>query len=93
MINFDDDDDDDDDFGFDDDETWDDYDDGFSDVSIQQGNFNCSFCGAANHTFIDPSQGMEQEYVEDCQTCCAPNLLRVNWQDDLSAWTMESGEE
>ena len=28
---------------------------------------------------VDESAGSHQAYVEDCQTCCKPNLLRVGW--------------
>jgi Cysteine-rich CPXCG len=30
-----------------------------------------------NLTSVDESAGREQSYVEDCQVCCKPNLLRV----------------
>lgn len=69
------------------------YEDGLNELSVQQGQFYCSFCGEPNDTFIDPSQGAEQEYVEDCQTCCAPNLIRLSWQEESDSWVMESGEE
>jgi hypothetical protein len=50
--------------------------------------YSCAWCGTRNHTFVDPSQGEDQEYIEDCQVCCNPNLIRVsrspdgNWQLD-----------
>ena len=39
--------------------------------------FNCGYCGEPNATFVDMSQGSEQSYIEDCQVCCRPNVLRV----------------
>ena len=36
-------------------------------------------CGEWNETVVDPSEGSNQNYVEDCQVCCKPNVLRVNW--------------
>jgi len=39
--------------------------------------FFCSFCGEVVSIVVDPSQGREQRYVEDCQVCCRPNLLEV----------------
>ncbi|MEX1135354.1 MAG: CPXCG motif-containing cysteine-rich protein [Balneolales bacterium] len=39
--------------------------------------FSCAWCGEINHTFIDPSQGEQQNYVEDCQVCCHPNILYI----------------
>lgn len=34
-------------------------------------------------TSIDESAGSRQRYVEDCQVCCKPNVLRIEY--DLSA--------
>ncbi len=39
--------------------------------------FVCAFCGEGNETDVDVSGGRQQIYVEDCQVCCRPNLLRV----------------
>jgi len=39
--------------------------------------FMCSYCGEQNDTTVDPSGGRAQSYVEDCQICCRPNILRV----------------
>ena len=39
--------------------------------------YQCGFCGEQNWTFVDASGGPEQTYVEDCQVCCRPNVLRV----------------
>ncbi len=47
------------------------------------GTFHCGYCGEANETFVDLSQGREQSYIEDCQVCCRPNVLRVT--ADLSS--------
>lgn len=43
--------------------------------------FICTWCGEVNHTFVDPSQGQEQEYIEDCQVCCQPNKLTVFYDE------------
>jgi hypothetical protein len=39
--------------------------------------FQCAGCGEWNSTTVDESAGRSQSYVEDCQTCCKPNILRV----------------
>jgi hypothetical protein len=39
--------------------------------------FVCAFCLHVNETTVDPTGGLRQEYVEDCQICCRPNLLVV----------------
>jgi hypothetical protein len=41
--------------------------------------FQCAGCGEWNETMVDESAGSHQAYVEDCQICCKPNLLRVGW--------------
>ncbi|MBZ5666422.1 MAG: CPXCG motif-containing cysteine-rich protein [Acidobacteriia bacterium] len=43
----------------------------------------CAGCGEWNETTVDESAGSRQRYVEDCQVCCKPNVLRVSW--DLGA--------
>ncbi len=43
------------------------------------GGFQCAGCGEWNETTVDESAGCHQIYVEDCQVCCRPNLLRVEW--------------
>jgi Cysteine-rich CPXCG len=44
--------------------------------------FQCAGCGEWNETTIDESAGRGQSYVEDCQVCCRPNLLRIEWEPD-----------
>ena len=41
--------------------------------------YQCAGCGQWNDTFVDESAGRHQQYVEDCQVCCKPNLLQVRW--------------
>ena len=53
--------------------------------SVEGTSYSCAFCGTENHTFVDPSQGDDQQYIEDCQVCCSPNILRVHhdeWEDE-----------
>lgn len=44
---------------------------------MMSGTYTCAYCGATNEVDVDPSAGQRQEYVEDCQTCCRPNVLRI----------------
>ena len=39
--------------------------------------FQCAGCGEWNETSVDESAGASQSYIEDCQVCCKPNLLRI----------------
>ena len=41
--------------------------------------YSCAGCGEWNETTVDESAGGRQLYVEDCQVCCKPNLLRISW--------------
>ncbi len=41
--------------------------------------FQCAGCGEYNETVVDESAGSKQQYVEDCQLCCKPNVLSVRW--------------
>ena len=41
--------------------------------------FQCDYCGEWNVSEVDESAGMAQQYVEDCQVCCQPNVLTVQF--------------
>jgi hypothetical protein len=55
--------------------------------------FQCAGCGEWNETFVDPSNGNKQSYVEDCQVCCKPNLLRVTYRCQQSDWQINASLE
>lgn len=46
-----------------------------------EASFQCASCGEWNLTTVDESAGSRQSYVEDCQVCCKPNLLRIEWDN------------
>jgi hypothetical protein len=50
----------------------------------------CAGCGEWNETSVDESAGRRQRYVEDCQVCCKPNLLRVIWDAGGGAFVIEA---
>lgn len=50
--------------------------------------FQCAGCGEWNETAVDEAAGTRQSYVEDCQVCCKPNLLQVNWEADAAEFTI-----
>jgi hypothetical protein len=37
---------------------------------------------------VDPSGGRRQQYVEDCQVCCKPNVLRVDYDIEARQWVI-----
>jgi cysteine-rich CPXCG protein len=41
--------------------------------------FQCAGCGEWNETVVDASAGSRQSYIEDCQVCCKPNVLAIDW--------------
>ena len=52
--------------------------------------YACAGCGQWNETSVDESAGSQQRYVEDCQVCCKPNLLRVSWDADSAQFLIEA---
>ena len=38
---------------------------------------SCPYCGEASELPVDLAGGTAQEYVEDCEVCCQPWLVRV----------------
>ena len=39
--------------------------------------FLCPYCGESNELLVDLSGGPNQEFVVDCEVCCAPILVRL----------------
>ncbi len=52
--------------------------------------FVCAGCGEWNETTVDSSAGRRQSYVEDCQVCCKPNVLRITWDAGRRAYLVEA---
>jgi ribosome maturation factor RimP len=44
--------------------------------------YYCAVCSEEIETVVDESQGLEQEYIEDCAVCCRPNVLRIHIDND-----------
>lgn len=42
----------------------------------------CPYCWASVEITLDPGSGNAQEYVEDCEICCQPWQLHVQYDDD-----------
>jgi transposase-like protein len=53
---------------------------------------HCPHCGEVNEITLDPGSGAVQEYVEDCQVCCRPWLVRVRYNRDGTA-SVSLGED
>jgi transposase-like protein len=54
----------------------------------------CPWCGEVVSVRLDPGSGEEQEYVEDCQVCCRPWLVRVTYDASGAAqvWADAAGD-
>jgi hypothetical protein len=60
----------------------DDYDD---ELAETEATVTCPYCGEVNEIGLDPGGGAHQEYVEDCQVCCRPWRVLVEYRPDGSA--------
>lgn len=52
--------------------------------------FQCAGCGEWNETTVDSSAGRTQQYVEDCQVCCKPNVLSISWDTELEEFLISA---
>ena len=43
---------------------------------------SCPYCGESSEVLVDLAGGAVQEYVEDCEVCCRPWLVRVRVDGD-----------
>jgi len=64
---------------------------GMSIELIQEARVNCPYCGELISVLLDGSID-EQEYIEDCQVCCRPIVLRVQVSAD-GCCTVEARDE
>jgi hypothetical protein len=55
-----------------------------------QSGYVCAGCGEWNETSVDESAGSRQRYVEDCQVCCKPNLLRISWDTGVTQFVIDA---
>lgn len=52
--------------------------------------FRCAVCGEPNETFVDESAATDQQYTEDCQVCCRPNVLRIHIDEETKEVRVEA---
>ena len=50
-----------------------------------EASYVCASCGEELVVPVEPSNGHDQHYVEDCPVCCNPMELHVRFEDDGSA--------
>jgi len=52
--------------------------------------FQCAGCGEWNETVVDASAGSRQNYIEDCQVCCRPNVLQISYLPELETFLIQA---
>jgi hypothetical protein len=52
--------------------------------------FQCAGCGEWNQTTVDETAGRTQSYVEDCQVCCKPNLVQVQYDTQTQEFVLRA---
>ncbi|MDP9018541.1 MAG: CPXCG motif-containing cysteine-rich protein [Candidatus Eremiobacteraeota bacterium] len=45
----------------------------------------CPYCGVDNYLGVDPTGGLRQRLIEDCQVCCSPIVFTVRIDHDGDA--------
>jgi hypothetical protein len=50
--------------------------DGVADLEAE---VTCPYCGEVMTIALDPGSGASQEYIEDCQVCCQPWKVSVQY--------------
>ncbi len=59
-------------------------------IGIVESRFQCASCGEWNATVVDESAGRRQVYVEDCQVCCKPNVLHVEYDKSAQEFAIRA---
>lgn len=50
--------------------------------SLDEGHYTCDSCGEEIVVPLDRTEGLSQEYVEDCPVCCHPLIIHVEFDED-----------
>jgi hypothetical protein len=60
---------------------------------MPEAGFQCAGCGEWNSTVVDESAGRRQSYVEDCQACCKPNVLQIEYDQGTGEFVISASLE
>jgi Cysteine-rich CPXCG len=52
--------------------------------------WQCSGCGEWNATTVDRSAGRRQSYIEDCQVCCRPSVLTLEYDTEMGEYLIRA---
>jgi hypothetical protein len=61
-------------------------------VPVEAG-FQCAACGEWNDIAVDDGGGSAQQYVQDCQVCCKPNLLKITFDREIEEYVVAAALE
>ncbi len=50
----------------------------------------CPQCGETITAFVDPTNGLTQTLVEDCQVCCRANEITIRFDSKARSATAEA---
>lgn len=50
-------------------------------MNLDEAEIQCPHCGEPMSVPIDPSNGFDQEFIEDCAVCCKPISIKMKWDD------------
>ena len=54
---------------------------------------SCPYCGAEVELLLDAGGGAEQEYIEDCEVCCRPWVVRVRWVGEYADVELQTEDD
>lgn len=57
------------------------------------GKYQCQWCGREVLIVVDETGGRKQEWVEDCEFCCRPNVLDIIYDPETEEVEIESRRE
>lgn len=55
--------------------------------------FACAYCGEPNEVFVDRTASKRQQFTEDCEICCRPNLVSIFLDPDGGVWVDAEQED
>lgn len=62
-------------------------------VADSEAEVHCPYCGESVSIAIDPGGGSHQQYVEDCEVCCRPWQVHVDYdQDGFATVTLDPAQ-
>lgn len=50
--------------------------------SFEEGTYICDSCGEEIVVPLDRTEGLSQEYIEDCPVCCHPLVIHVEFDEE-----------